>query len=308
MNILLSGASSFTGYWFGRLLAEAGHQVTTLYRGRSAGDYQSIRKDRVEALKALTDQTFSCTLGEKRFLEVAASQPWDVYCHHASDVTNYRSPDFDPIAATRSNTHNLPHILKALRNSGCDRLLVTGSVFERGEGQGSDRLPAISRYGLSKTLSWEVFLFEALELGFSLGKFVIPNPFGPMEEPRYTSYLARTWKNGETAGCRTPLYVRDNIPVDLLAREYLEFVGTQPEGLSKCYPSGYVESQGRFTERVACEFRRRTDWSCEAVPAEQAEFDEPMIRINSRPSALHHPNWDESAFWDHLVDFYAGKL
>ena len=47
------------------------------------------------------------------------------------------------------------------------------------------------------------------------GKFVIPDPF--FEEPRFYNYLVQSWLKAEVPAVRTPLYVRDNIPVDLLA-------------------------------------------------------------------------------------------
>jgi UDP-glucose 4-epimerase len=304
MRVLLSGASSFTGYWFGKYLAQAGHEVVGVYRRNKAEEYDGVRARRVALFKEFGSREFGCTFGGGGFLELVRSRSWDVYCHHASDVANYRSPEFDPIAATQTNTHNLKQVLRGLAAASCNRIVFTGTVFERGEGQGSDALPAISRYGVSKSLSWEIFLFECLERGFQLGKFVIPNPFGPLEEPRYTCYLANTWKRGQTAQCRTPLYVRDNIPVELLALEYLRYVEKQPAGVSKAYPSGYVEGQGRFTERVAGEFRSRTDWECAITPTEQSEFTEPMIRVNSESAHRNHPDWDETGSWDRMVEFY----
>ncbi|MCA9779781.1 MAG: NAD(P)-dependent oxidoreductase [Candidatus Eremiobacteraeota bacterium] len=302
MNILFSGASSFTGHWFGRALADEGHRVLGLFRKRSAAAYEETRRRRVETTSQLHECAFDCTFGEKRFLEIIRSHNWDVYCHHASDVTDYRSPAFDPIAATRNNTLNLKSVLDALEASGCTRVIFTGSVFESGEGQGGEGLRAFSRYGVSKRLSWEIFLFECHERGLQLEKFVIPNPFGPLEEPRFTSFLANTWKDGRAATCHTPLYVRDNIPVDLLALEYGDFV--QDPETRFCYPSGYIESQGRFTERVAAEFRARTSWDCRLEPTEQSDFSQPLIRVNSQPSQIRQPDWDEKRFWDDMVEFY----
>lgn len=304
MRILLSGASSFTGLWFGKALSEAGHQVTGLYRRGRAEDYDGVRGRRVSLFRNFGEQAFGCTFGETRFLELANSDSWDIYCHHASEVTNYRSLEFDHLAATGSNTKNLPTLLQILENRGCRRVVVTGSIFERGEGQGSDGLPAISKYGLSKTLSWEVFLFECLKRELHLGKFVIPNPFGPLEEERFTHYLATSWKRGEGATCHTPLYVRDNIPVDLLALEYRNFLKSPPEEVYKHYPSGYVETQGQFTERVGREFRQRTDWKCQLTTTEQTDFAQPMVRSNSEVGPSHHPEWDESGFWDQMVEYY----
>ena len=100
------------------------------------------------------------------------------------------------------------------------------------------------------------------------------------------------------------MYVRDNIPVELLALEYRWFLENQPSGIGRLHPSGYVESQGRFTERVAAEFRARTDWECAISAVRQNEFAEPMIRINSESAAKRHPDWDETGSWDRMVKFY----
>ena len=66
----------------------------------------------------------------------------------------------------------------------------------------------------------------------SLGKFVIPNPFGPLEEPRFTHYLAKKWFAKEVAIVNTPLYVRDNIHVSLLAKSYVHYVTSLVDGIS----------------------------------------------------------------------------
>ena len=75
------------------------------------------------------------------------------------DVTNYKSPDFNAVAALSNNTHNLQHVLNALKDVGCCRVLLTGSVFEAGEGAGSAGLPDVSAYGLSKALTARMFRF-----------------------------------------------------------------------------------------------------------------------------------------------------
>ena len=76
---------------------------------------------------------------------------------------------------------------------------------------------AFSPYGLSKGLTAAIVSHRCREFGLRYGKFVIPNPFGPLEEPRFCAYLVRTWRNGEVARINTPAYVRDNIHVSLLA-------------------------------------------------------------------------------------------
>ena len=99
----------------------------------------------------------------------------------------------------------------------------------RGErGAGSKPLRAFNAYGLSKGLTAAAAESYADRERFTFEKFVIPNPFGPYEEPRFTSYLMKTWLAGETARVQTPRYVRDNIHVSLLAKAYAAFVGANP--------------------------------------------------------------------------------
>ena len=107
-------------------------------------------------------------------------------------------------------------------------MLLTGSVFEGGEGAGSQGLPDFSPYGLSKCLDCPGVPLLLRLAGLSLGKFVIPNPFGPYEEPRYTAYLMKNWLAGETPSCSSPAYVRDNIHVSLLAKAYARFARESP--------------------------------------------------------------------------------
>jgi nucleoside-diphosphate-sugar epimerase len=72
-------------------------------------------------------------------------------------------------------------------------------VFEANEGLGSAPLRAFSPYGLSKGLTAAAAAFYADREGFTFEKFVIPNPFGPYEEPRFTAYLMKTWLARQTA-------------------------------------------------------------------------------------------------------------
>ena len=77
-------------------------------------------------------------------------------------------------------------------------------VFEGGEGAGSQGLPDASPYGLSKAHTSRTFQYYCARSEIGLGKFVIPNPFGPLEEARFTTYLARTWLAGKPACVATP--------------------------------------------------------------------------------------------------------
>ena len=175
-----------------------------------------------------------------------------------------------------------------------------------GEGAGSQGLPHFSPYGLSKGLTAEVFRYYCDRAGLGLGKFVIPNPFGPYEEPRYTSYLMKSWLTGATPACSSPSYVRDNIHVSLLAKVYARFAAEVPaQGFARINPSGYAESQGAFTLRLAQEMRPRLGLPCSVELKKQVDFPEPRVRINTDLPDADALGWDESAAWDEMARYYS---
>src|SRR5262249_9405257 len=129
MNILFTGGSSFTGFWFIRELTAAGHKVTAVFRRRPEEYSDAVRRQRVELACQACRSVFGCQFGDERFLSLLGEGGWDLLCHHGADVTNYKSPDFDAVAALKNNTHNLVAVLQALGAAGCRRVLLTGSAF-----------------------------------------------------------------------------------------------------------------------------------------------------------------------------------
>ena len=296
-----------TGLWFVRRLSAAGHRVFATFTRANAEAYNDpLRRQRVALALEHAVPVFNCRFGDATFREAITHRQIDVLCHHGAEVTDYKSLEFDVCKALANNAHQIAEVLRALVAIGARRVVLSGSVFEGGEGAGSDGLPSLSPYGLSKALTSQMFADYCRREGVALGKFVIPNPFGPYEEPRFTTYLARRWQDGETPTVRTPAYVRDNIHVSLLAAAYRRFVEHLSEmpGFTRYNPSGYVESQGAFAERFARAMEPRLGVACPLELVQQTEFTEPKVRINTDSVDAAELAWDEVVAWDELADYY----
>jgi UDP-glucose 4-epimerase len=299
VRILLTGGSSFTGCWFARELAASGHAVTATLRSLS---YDGVRGERVAELARHCETIEGVSFGDDRFVQLVRSGGWDLLCVHGAQVEGYRSPDFDVAAALAANTRRAVEVVAHV-----PRVLVTGSVFEPGAGRSDDgSLPAFSPYGLSKAFTSEVFRYLCRREGSGFGRFVIPNPFGPMEEPRFTSSLVRAWLAGRTPQVRTPDYVRDNIHVSLLARAYARFAEAMPAdgAAAEAGPSGYRESQGAFAQRFAGEIGRRLGVAAPLELLPQQDWSEPAVRVNTDPVEWQSLGWSETAAWDELARWY----
>jgi UDP-glucose 4-epimerase len=308
MRVLFTGTSSFTGYWLVRALADRGHEVIGACTQPSHA-YAGIRQNRLRQAARAVRLEYDCPFGSDRFVDVVEqADRWDLLCHHGAAVLDYKSPDFDYLAALGNNTKRVGTVLRTLAERGCRAVLLTGSVFEADEGAGDPPHGAVSAYALSKGLTADVVRYFCERTGLRLGKFVIPNPFGPYEDARFTRYLITTWRTGQVPTVRTPDYVRDNIHADLLARCYAHFADTMLDrsiGTRKLNPSGYIESQGAFARRVAREVGTRLGLPTPLEFAAQTEFDEPRIRINTQPAVQLVPEWDDETAWDRFVEYYA---
>lgn len=308
MKVLLTGASSFTGLWFARALSARGFEVLAPIR-QGVDTYDGIRRERVEALREVAEVVPGLSFGSAEFLDLVKSHRIDALCHHAAHVADYRSPDFDVAAALAANTKNFRLLTEQLAANGTRAVVVTGSVFEPEEGAGTKPLLAFSPYGLSKAFTAETIRYWCAQAGLPFGKFVVANPFGPFEEPRFCTYLMREWKHDRTPAVRTPDYVRDNIHVDALARAYANFVAHSIETGTGGHlaPSMYVETQGAFARRFTAEVARRMGKPWHVDLGVQSEFSEPLTRISVDRPDYTALGFDESAAWDDIVAFYEAR-
>lgn len=297
MRVLLTGASSFTGMWFAEALAAAGHEVVAAARaGRYADPLRQARMDKVRAVAGVVEDA---PFGSDAFIGLVRDGAFDAIGLHGAEVGDYKSPDYDLEAAVAANTLNAEAVFAA---AGGARVVLTGTVFEPGEGQGTEPLVSFSPYGTAKALTGERLKAAATAAGLPVSKFVIANPFGPWEERKFQRLVMTRWSKGEPVHIDQALYVRDNVPVDLMARAY---VRTVEGGFGDyCSPSGYAGPVGAFFERMAAEIRPRTGWACPLTCATAQEFKEPEDRTARTRLDWRAIGWSERGFWDAYADHY----
>jgi len=304
-SILLTGASSFTGLWIAEALAGDGHRVVAPLR-RARAEYFGLRGERVSRLATVAEVAFDHPFGSRAFLDlIRGGGAWDLLAHHAADIATYRDPLYDVGAGVARNLDGVGRVCKAMAAQGARAVIATGTTFEAGEGGAGPDALAVNTYGLSKGLTYQGLRHHARWEGLTVGKFVIAAPFGPWEEGRFVWSLFQRWMLGAPAMVRTPAYVRDNLPVVLLASAYARFVRERLDDPSEecvCRPAGFVGTQGAFARRVAEQAAIRLGRACEVEAPVQTAFPEPLTRINAEPQ-LGRP-WDEAGFWDRYVDYY----
>jgi UDP-glucose 4-epimerase len=303
--VLMTGASSFTGLWIAEALAEAGYTVIAPLR-RPRTDYAGVRLERVLRLSRSAEVIHDCALASSALSDIIRTRNVSALVHHAADVEGYREPGFDAAAAFARNAEGALTAFRLLAERGARAVLATGSVFEAGEGGGGPDSPAITPYGLSKTLSNIAFGHFADWAGLRFGKLVIASPYGVFEERRFGWHLFRSWFAGETPLVKTPGYVRDHAPAPLLARAYAAYLAELLEEAPAPRvhrPSGWIASQGAFAALTASEAAARLGRDCPIALNEGHAFEEPEVRVNADP--IPREGWDEAANWDDYVGWYA---
>lgn len=303
MRVLLTGASSFTGAWFAATLAARGHTVVCALRGPRAGG-DALRAYRL-ALLERCEVVELAPFGTEAFLGVVDERgPFDVLALHGWAGGDHRRADLPVDEAVAATTFRLAGTLDRLRAGAGPVVLLTGTVFEGGEGGEDPELPPLDRYGLAKTLIRERVRFAAWEAGLRLHRFVVPHPIGAGDKPGLVADLAAAWRDGQAAVLRSPGTIRDVVPVDLLSLDYACYCEAAAAGAAAGVrrPSGEIATLAVHAERIAQAFRERLGWDCRIEARAGAALQ--AARVNREPCVSLHPGWSPRRFWDDLVGFH----
>ena len=185
--------------------------------------------------------------------------------------------------------------------------MLSGSVFEGGEGAGSQGLPDFSPYGLSKALTAQVFRYYCDPRGLGPGQVRHPQPVRSLRgAPVHRLPDEELAGRGEPPRAPAPPTSATTSTSPCLAKAYARFARDLPNapGFTRINPSGYAESQGAFTLRLAQEMRPRLDLPCAVELKKQTDFSEPRVRINTDILDADALGWNESAAWDDMAAYY----
>ncbi len=296
----MTGATSFSGYWFARQLILDGHELTIIRsRSDNTGHEENLW------LSKLDNESLS--FRELSFLQESTPRLlFDAILLHGSFMEDRRSPNFNVDLAVKK-TLGVTKWIKEHFKAEC--VIHTGTFSEEDEGVGESPLNNFNPYSESKSLIYK----EHLKMfhGVPFLKFIMPNPFGRFQQNNIFSFLEKTWAKNEIPLILQPNYIRDYVPVDLLAISYSNLVDSFRRGnyLSDSYsPSYFAMSNRDMFNLYASEISSRIGRNLEIHFGEQKDYSESRVRVNRDSLHILSEKWSLDKFWDSLaIDFIGGN-
>jgi UDP-glucose 4-epimerase len=304
-QILLTGVSSFTGCWFAKILQEAGYKlVCPLPREKKC--YTDLKKQRLKFLPPGIEVIFNSPFGSNNFLQIL-DRKFDLLCLHGSYVLNYGKDTFRFSEAISQNLFRVEDVLRKVIESEVQGLIWTSSIFENAiktDNRNAD-VPAWFKYALSKKMCGMSLEHLCWEKNIKFGRFVISNPFGPLQDMKIAHFLAKSFIEKQTFEVKTPDYIRDLIHVRHLASAYRKMIDSffTKDPLVFFDPCEYVGSLLEFANLFFSEFSKRLGYSCR-VNSRNMDFTEPHVLTNKTDLSSMIDNYDPRFCWDELVNYY----
>lgn len=289
-DICLTGASSFSGSWFCKNLLDQGYSVVALVNSTES-ELITRRLANFENHKDVLICNTNAFIGMEIKYELLAL--------HGTATFDYRSSNFD-IDKAVNETVSTSH--KILKRNKPKYIVHTGTFSEKNESVSDGDKKSFNRYSESKSIIWDQHRELAKDYNIQIYKYVMPNPFGPLENPKFTHYLINCWRDGKLPQIKYPGYIRDNVPIDLLSEHYVKFIDNifrnDYENEFRIYPSLYIESVLSFAQRYAHEIGKRLNLTLQVDHQKNHIFEEPRLRVNSDLCTKIVENWSEENSWD----------
>ncbi len=300
MKICMTGATSFSGYWFARQLILDGHELTVIRsHNKNSGAEENVwlRKLKGESL-SFREYSFAQKFSSKL--------SFDALLLHGSFMEDRRSPNFKVDLAVQKTLE----VSKWIKDQfTVESVIHTGTFSEEDEGVGEIPLNNFNPYSQSKSLIHKAHQELFNEVPFL--KFIMPNPFGRFQKNNIFRFLEKAWEINEVPFISQPNYIRDYVPVDLLAISYSSLLSSFRHGehTSNFFaPSYFTMSNREMVHLYASEISNRIGRKLEVQFGEQRDYAESRIRINKDPLHTFTEKWNLEEFWDSVAtDFMGGN-
>lgn len=279
MKILFLGSSSFTGFHFvNNLSKNKDHEIYCLFTKKKS-EYQSIRSSRINILskKKNINCVYQIKFGDLRFIKLIKKKRFDVLCLHHAETNNYNDDKkFKFEKSINKNTKNINKVFKNLDKRTF--ILISNTIFQSIK---SKKYSNVNNYGKSKSITYEKLKEACSKFKLRFKSIYITNPWGIYEEKKLNYYLIRSWIKGEEAVVKFPKYIRDNIFIDKLTKQYIQILYSKSKKIDY-FPSGYCSTNEQFIISLKKKFEKYFKTSANVKFVYNLKHTQPKIRINSK--------------------------
>jgi UDP-glucose 4-epimerase len=291
MRIFFIGASSFTGRAFVERLA-VNNEVFTPY-SKAEHEYSGLIHQRISSLDNLTKCAFSSPFGSKNFFNFLEQTNPDVICFHHAITLDYNNSKFDIKEALNISLNNLHMIENYINKNNLKRVIITRSVVESKFNNSiyNDYI----KYGKYKTL-FASTVSKVFSTFTDISNFVIANPIGKYNNFKIIESFAQSYFNHKDFFLRDPFSIRDNIPIDLLAREYSLFLNEKKGEIliPKFNPMQNIELLKKIENLLLNKFYSKSKLEVDLNSKKSIFFGKDQINYSTSEVEI---------FWDKFIDY-----
>ena len=276
-NILFTGVSSFTGFYFVKKMSENKNINIFCALTQNRKSYSLLQKKRIDLIskKKNVHLLFNCKFGDKNFIRLLKLKKFKILCFHHSYTKNYNDNlNFNFSKSLINNLNNVENVFSnILKNS---KIIISNSYFQSSF---KKNYKSFNKYGISKNITYETYKNFCNLYNIKYKSIFINNPWGVLEEKKFNYYLISSWLKNKEVNIKHPNYIRDNINVEILSSKYNKIVLSN-SSKNEYYPSGYCSSNKVFVEALRVEFEKFFNITTKVKYSKNLVNNEPITRIN----------------------------
>lgn len=278
-NILFTGLSSFTGFYFVNLLSKYKNNKIFCTLSKKKKDYKFLKKKRIDLIskKKNVNLIFNVKFGDRKFINLVNKRKFDILCFHHAYTKDYNDDKkFKLKKSLNENLNNIDELFEFIERKS--KIIITNTIFQK---ISSKNYKSINNYGVSKSISYEKIKSLCKLHNIKYKSFFITNPWGVYEEKKLHYYLFKNWFKNKVAIIKFPHYIRDNIHIEKLSKAYLEIINSRSKK-KEYFPSGYCSSNKVFIEALRKEFEKFFNIKTRVKYLKKINNEQPLIRINGK--------------------------